>query len=138
MTRALHSNFFSKLSSRVSRWNEFSRVETSSEKARKTHSDPNFCKTAITETRENENRKKTQFFAKIRVGTSQVKFLRVGTSSEKARITRSSPNFRKTPITETRENENFGKSRLSQGLSGSSPDSRSSAVFLNQRVVEDF
>jgi len=47
---------------------------------------------------------------------SRNEFSRVGTSSEKARITRPNPNFRKTPITETRENENFGKNRLSQGL----------------------
>jgi hypothetical protein len=36
-------------------------------------------------------------------------------SSEKARKTRTDPNFCKMAITETRENENFGKSRLSQG-----------------------
>ncbi len=98
--RALHSELFSQLSSRVSSRNEFWRVETSLEKAQKTCSDPNFRKTAITKTRENENREKLhrekmQFFAKIRVGTSWNEFLRVGTSSEteKARITRSSPNF---------------------------------------------
>jgi len=49
--------------------------------------------------------------------SSRNEFSRVGTSSEKARITRPNPNFRKMPITETRENENFGKNRLSQGPS---------------------
>ena len=68
--RALRSKLLSEISSRVSSRNEFSRVETSSEKARITRSSPNFRKTAITETRENENREKTRFFAKIRVGTS--------------------------------------------------------------------
>jgi hypothetical protein len=34
-------------------------------------------------------------------------FSQVETSLEKARKTRSNPNFRKTVITETRENENF-------------------------------
>ncbi len=47
--------------------------------------------------------------------SSRNEFSRVGTSSEKARITRPNPNFQKTPITETRENENFGKNHLSQG-----------------------
>ncbi len=42
---------------------------------------------------------------------------RVVTSSEKAGTTCSNPNFRKTDISETHENKNFGKSRLSQGLS---------------------
>ncbi len=42
--RALHSEFFSEHSSRVSSRNEFLRVGTNSEKARKTRSDPNFRK----------------------------------------------------------------------------------------------
>jgi len=44
--RALHSELLSEVSSRVLSRNEFSRVGTSSEKARKTRSDPNFRKTA--------------------------------------------------------------------------------------------
>jgi len=48
--------------------------------------------------------------------SSRNEFLRVGTSSEKAQKTRSDPNFRKTAISETRENENFGKNNLTQGL----------------------
>ncbi len=60
--------------------------------------------------------KKRNFSQKIRVRMSQNEYSRVGMSSEKARKTRSNPNFWKTPITETRENENFGKNRLSQGL----------------------
>ncbi len=44
-------------------------------------------------------------------------FSRFGTSSEKARKTRSDPNFQKTAISETRENQNFGKNRLTHGLS---------------------
>jgi len=38
------------------------RVGTSSEKAQKTRSDPNFWITAISETHKNKNRKKTQIF----------------------------------------------------------------------------
>ncbi len=57
-----------------------------------------------------------RFFTKIRVRTSWNKFSRVEMSSVKARKTHSNPNFWKTLITETRENENFGKNRLSQGL----------------------
>jgi len=43
---ALRSELLSEISSRVSSRNEFLRVKTSSEKAHKTRSDPNFCKTA--------------------------------------------------------------------------------------------
>ncbi len=59
-------------------------------------------------------RKKMRFFAKIRVRTSRNKSGRVGTSSDKAQNTRSNPNFQKTAISETRENENFGKKCLTQ------------------------
>jgi hypothetical protein len=58
VSRALHSELFSEHSSRVSSRNEFSRVGTSSEKARKTRSDPNFRKTAISETRSDPNFRK--------------------------------------------------------------------------------
>jgi hypothetical protein len=71
--RALHSELFSEHSSWVSSRNEFSRVGTSSEKARKTRSDPNFRITAISKTRSDPNFWKV--WKKVRnfwVGTSFV------------------------------------------------------------------
>ena len=60
-TKALHSELFAELSGRFSRRNEYSRDGTSSEKARKTRSDPNFRYLGISETRENENFGKKPF-----------------------------------------------------------------------------
>jgi len=76
------SNFDPQVSSRVSSRNEFSQVGTSSEKARKTRSDPNFWKMAISETRENKNRKK-------------LRFSRVRKCSESTEITKIFPKFEK-------------------------------------------
>ncbi len=61
--RALHSEHLTELLSQVSSRNEFSRVGTSSEKDQKTRSDPNFCKTAITETCENKKMKLVFLFS---------------------------------------------------------------------------
>ncbi len=58
----------------------------------------------------------SQFSTKIRVGTSCNEFSRVKTSSVKARKTRSDPSFRKTAISETRENKNFGKNVFRRAL----------------------
>jgi len=111
--RALHSKLFSEHSSQVSSRNEFLRVGTSSEKARKTCSDPNFWKTAISETSENKNHEKTQFFAifsqKIAIFASSEMFGKHGNYQNISEI-------QKTAISETRENKNFGKNRLTQGL----------------------
>jgi hypothetical protein len=102
-TRALHSKLLSKILSRVLCRNEFSQVETSSVKAQKTCSDPNFQKTPISETLENENCEKNTFcdifhnflqeLGSEPVGTSRNEFSRVTTSSVKARKTHSDPNF---------------------------------------------
>jgi len=91
-TRALHSELFSEHSSRVLSRNKFSRVGTSSEKARKTRSDPNFWKITNFGDFFTKNREKNH-------GNYQ-------NISE----------IQKTAISETRENENFGKNRLTQGL----------------------
>jgi len=85
-TKALHSELLAELSGRFSSRNEYSRDGTSSEKARKTRSNPNFRKTAISETRSDPNFWKTAI-------------------SE----TRSDPNFRKTAISELKISEIFGK-----------------------------
>ncbi len=115
--KALHSELLSELSSQVSSWNEFSRVGTSSEKARKTCSDPNFWKTAISKTRENENCKKTQIFAKksqkfmiFAIFASLEMLGKLGNYQNISKI-------RKMAISETRKNENFGKKCLTQGPS---------------------
>jgi len=101
-TKALRSELLSVLSSQVSSQNEFSRVGTSSEKDQKTRSDPNFRKTAISETRE-----KTQifviFFASLEMFGKHGNYRKIS-------------EIRKTAISETRENENFGKNCLTQGL----------------------
>ncbi len=77
---------------------------------------------------EKSNKRQTKLEQKIRALHSELlseissrvssrnKFSRVETSSVTAQKTRSDHNFQKTPISETRENENFGKNRLSQGL----------------------
>jgi len=84
-TRALHSELLSEVSSRVSSRNEYSRVGTSSEKAKKTRSDPNFWKTTISETRENKNRKNRE----------KLPFLRVRKCSESTEITEIFLKFKK-------------------------------------------
>ncbi len=95
LTRAQHSELFSEHSSRVSSRNEFLRVGTSSEKARKTCSDPNFWKIANF----------SYFFAKNRENREKKHWNYLNISE-----------IWKTAISETRENKNFGKNRLTQGL----------------------
>ena len=70
----------------------------------------------FSETRENKNRKKTQIFAifsrkiaKIAIVTSLEMFGKHGNFRNISKI-------RKMAISETRENKNFGKKRLTQGL----------------------
>jgi len=58
--KALHSELLAEVSGRFSSRNEYSRDGTSSEKARKTRSDPNFRKTAISETRSDPNFRKVR------------------------------------------------------------------------------
>ncbi len=65
--RAQHSELLTELLSWVLSRNEFSQVKTSSEKAQKTCSDPNFWKTDISK---HFFEIFSWFFAKIRVGTS--------------------------------------------------------------------
>ncbi len=105
--------------SRVSSRNEFfaSRDETSCTSF--FHYFQNFSKTLLPKLAKTKIAKKRVFLRKNAIfceNQGRNEFSRVATSSEKARKTRSDPNFCKTAITETRENENFGKSRLSQGL----------------------
>jgi len=66
-SKALHSELLTELSSLVLSQNEFSQVRTSSEKAQKTRSDPNFWKTAISETRENKKFGKTRLLQGLSV-----------------------------------------------------------------------
>jgi len=58
---------------------------------------------------------------------------------EKARITRPNPNFQKTQITETRENENFGKNCLSQGptLNKNSTECVTDLDLLSEMIISE-
>jgi hypothetical protein len=116
-TRALHSELLTELSSRVSSWNESGRVHKKLKKLVPTlifekRTFPKLAKTKIAK-KCNFSRFFCNFFAKTRVGMSFHESRRVRKKLEKLVLTLI---FKKTDISETRENKKFGKTRLSQGL----------------------
>jgi hypothetical protein len=107
--RALHSELLTELSSRFSSRDEFSRVETSLEGSDITEIFPKF-----------EFR-----FVPTLIFANRDEFGRLGHYRNISKI-------QKKSISETRENENFGKKRLTQGLtynSGVSKLSPKTSVF---------
>ncbi len=104
--RALHSELLTKLSSWFSSRDEFSRVETSSEGSDITKIFPKF-EFWLVPTLIFENF--SQKLGSERVFASRDKFGRLGHYKNISKIWKKS-------ISETRENENFGKKRLTQGL----------------------